>query len=154
EASEIEQAFVAWLDETPFEQTLYVLVEKILGDNEPLPSDWRTCGTTGYEFLNMVNGVFVNNDNAKTFLRLYQDWTQSDDSFAEIAYQQKFLTLQVSMSSELHILAHQLDRLAQKRRASRDFTLTTLRHVLRAIIACFPVYRTYIPAPDETSGQD
>ena len=42
------------------------------------------------------------------------------------------------------MLAHQLDRLAQKDRWSRDFTLNSLRHALREVIACFPVYRSYI----------
>ena len=42
------------------------------------------------------------------------------------------------------MLAHQLDRLAQKNRWSRDFTLNSLRHALREVIACFPVYRSYI----------
>ena len=61
-----------------------------------------------------------------------------------MAYQKKFLILQVALSSELHMLAYQLDRLAQKNRWSRDFTLNTLRHALREIIACFPVYRSYM----------
>ena len=52
--------------------------------------------------------------------------------------------MQVSLSSELHMLAHQLDRLAQKNRWSRDFTFNTLRQALREVIACFPVYRSYI----------
>ncbi len=60
------------------------------------------------------------------------------------AYQKKTLTLQVSLSSELQMLAYQLDRLAQKNRWSRDFTFHSLRHALREVIAEFPVYRSYI----------
>jgi (1->4)-alpha-D-glucan 1-alpha-D-glucosylmutase len=144
EPKEVDRAFLSWLDQVHPPATLYVLVEKILADNEALPEDWQTHGTTGYEFLNMLNGLFVNSDNFRAFTRLYQDWVQNDDSYHEVTYQKKFLILQVAMSSELHILAHQLDRLAQKNRWSRDFTLTTLRHALREVIACFPVYRTYI----------
>src|SRR5207248_11127626 len=51
---------------------------------------------------------------------------------------------QVSLSSELHMLTYQLDRLAQRSRRSRDFTFNTLRQALREVIACFPVYRSYI----------
>jgi (1->4)-alpha-D-glucan 1-alpha-D-glucosylmutase len=58
----------------------------------------------------------------------------------------------VALSSELHLLAHQLDRLSEKHRWSRDFTLNSLRHALREIIACFPVYRSYIT--DEVSPRD
>ena len=38
---------------------LYVLAEKILGEHEPLPADWAVDGTTGYDFLVTVNGLFV-----------------------------------------------------------------------------------------------
>jgi (1->4)-alpha-D-glucan 1-alpha-D-glucosylmutase len=123
---------------------LYVVVEKILGRDETLPNEWPVDGTSGYDFLNMVNGLFVDAENAKKFTHLYHDWIGGHVSFAEAVYQKKFLILQVSLSSELHMLAHQLDRLAQKNRDSRDFTLNSLRHALREIIACFPVYRSYI----------
>ncbi|HXG11105.1 MAG TPA: malto-oligosyltrehalose synthase [Gemmataceae bacterium] len=123
---------------------LYVVVEKILGTGEPLPDDWPTYGTSGYDFLNMVNGLFVDAANAPAFSRIYRDWIQDTTPFAEVVYQKKSLILRVALSSELHMLAHQLDRLAQKDRWSRDFTLTSLRHALREIIACFPVYRSYI----------
>jgi (1->4)-alpha-D-glucan 1-alpha-D-glucosylmutase len=60
----------------------------------------------------------------------------------------------VSLSSELHMLAHQLDRLSEKQRVSRDFTLNSLRHALRQVITYFPVYRSYITdAPIHTLDQ-
>src|SRR5262249_41443369 len=65
-------------------------------------------------------------------------------SFAELAYQKKRLILVAALASELHMLTHQLDRLAQKSRKSRDFTFNTLRAALREVIACFPVYRSYL----------
>jgi (1->4)-alpha-D-glucan 1-alpha-D-glucosylmutase len=122
---------------------LYVVVEKILGATEPLPDDWPVAGTVGYEFLNMVNGLFVAGSQAEAFTRLYREWSHSDQPFAEEVYQRKLLILQVSLSSELQMLAYQLDRLAQKSRRSRDFTLNSLRGALREVIACFPVYRSY-----------
>jgi (1->4)-alpha-D-glucan 1-alpha-D-glucosylmutase len=130
----------------PLARPLYVVVEKILGPEEPLPEAWSIHGTSGYHFLNMVNGLFVQTAHARDFTRLYQAWTGDDTPYADIVYRMKFLILQTSLSSELHMLAYQLDRLAQKNRWSRDFTLHTLRHALREIIACFPVYRSYIGA--------
>jgi (1->4)-alpha-D-glucan 1-alpha-D-glucosylmutase len=127
-----------------FWRPLYVVVEKILGSGESLPDDWPVYGTSGYEFLNALNGLFVDGAHAEAFRRLYREWIHDDMPFAEVVYQKKFLILQVALSSELHMLAHQLDRLAQKNRLSRDFTLTTLRHALREVIACFPVYRSYL----------
>ncbi len=139
--------------EGPAGWPLYVVVEKILGAAEALPVDWATHGTSGYDFLNQLNGLFVDAANAEEFTRLYRDWTQDDTPFAEVVYRKKFLILQVSLSSELHTLAYQLDRLAQRDRWSRDFTLHSLRHALREVIACFPVYRSYITA-DDVSDSD
>jgi (1->4)-alpha-D-glucan 1-alpha-D-glucosylmutase len=123
---------------------LYVVVEKILGKDEALSPDWPVDGTSGYDFLNMLNGLYVDADNARAFTRVYDDWLGEHLSFAEVVYQKKRLILQVSLSSEGQMLARQLDRLAQKNRASRDFTFNSLRAALREIIACFPVYRSYI----------
>ena len=123
---------------------LYVVVEKILTGDETLPADWATCGTTGYEFLNRLNGLFVEAGNGPAFTRLYQEWTGDDTPLAELIYQKKRLIMQIALASELHMLAHQLDRLAQRHRSSRDFTTASLRVALREIIASFPVYRTYI----------
>src|SRR5262249_14340387 len=78
---------------------LYVVVEKILGSTEPLPADWPTHGTTGYEFLNLLSGLFVDPAGATPFTRLYQAWSGMEVSFAEMVYQKKFLILQVALSS-------------------------------------------------------
>lgn len=131
-------------DSGPQFRPLYVVVEKILAGNEHLPDSWRTYGTSGYDFLNMVNGLFVDSANAEKFTQLYSDWIEEKTRFAEVAYRKKSLILEAALSSELHMLAYQLDRLAQKDRWSRDFTFNGLRQALAEVIACFPVYRSYI----------
>jgi (1->4)-alpha-D-glucan 1-alpha-D-glucosylmutase len=123
---------------------LYVVVEKILGVREALREDWPVDGTSGYDFLNLVNGLFVDPEKRGALTRLYRDWTQDPRPFAEVVYDAKRLIMQVSLASEVHMLTYQLDRLAQRHRRSRDFTLTSLRHALQEVIACFPVYRSYI----------
>ena len=128
----------------PLYRPLYVVVEKILGSGETLPDDWPVWGTSGYDFLNTLNGLFVDPANARAFTRLYHDWVQEEDRLPEVVYRSKRLILDVALSSELFMLAYQLDRLAQKDRRSRDFTLHTLRRALREVVACFPVYRSYI----------
>ncbi len=128
----------------PLGRPLYVVAEKILGADEELVDSWPVHGTSGYDFLNQVNGLFVDPDAARVFTRQYNDHVQDDSSFAELVYRKKVLIMQVSLSSELHMLTDQLDRLAQKSRRSRDFTFNTLRQSLRAAIAAFPVYRSYI----------
>src|SRR5207247_3570520 len=100
-----------------------------------------------------LNGLFVDASQAQAFGRIYQRWTDMETPFADLVYQKKFLILQVALSSELHVLGYQIDRLSEKDRWSRDFTLNSLRHALREIIACFPVYRSYI-AGDEIHPLD
>jgi (1->4)-alpha-D-glucan 1-alpha-D-glucosylmutase len=126
---------------------LYVVVEKILAPDEPLPPEWPVHGTSGYDFLNHVNGLFVDSSNADTFTRIYHEWIGEEVSFADLVYQKKKLILRISLANELHMLAHRLDRLAQRYRGWRDFTLIGITHALREIIACFGVYRTYINTP-------
>jgi (1->4)-alpha-D-glucan 1-alpha-D-glucosylmutase len=126
------------------ERSLYVVVEKILGSSETLPADWPVHGTTGYDFLNVLGGLFVDSAAVRAFTTLYRDWIEDYTPFSEVLYQKKLLILQMSLSSELQMLSLALDRLAQRRRWSRDFTLHSLRRVLREVIACFPVYRSYI----------
>jgi (1->4)-alpha-D-glucan 1-alpha-D-glucosylmutase len=131
----------------PFPWPLFVVVEKILTGDEHLSEDWPTYGTSGYDFLNGVSGIFVDARSGPAFTRLYQEHTRDDTPFAELAYQKKILILQIALSSELMMLTRQLDRLAQRKRWSRDFTTLSLRRAIREVIACFPVYRTYVTGP-------
>jgi (1->4)-alpha-D-glucan 1-alpha-D-glucosylmutase len=123
---------------------LYVVAEKILAPDEPLPAEWAVYGTSGYEFVNAVNGLFVDASGERPLTRLYREFVEDYTRFPEVVYRCKRLILQASLASELHMLARQLDRLARKGRSTRDFTLDTLREALREVIACFPVYRSYI----------
>jgi (1->4)-alpha-D-glucan 1-alpha-D-glucosylmutase len=130
---------------------LYVVAEKILGSGESLVESWPVSGTTGYEFLNEVNNLFVDRDGRGAVDRLYRVLVDDDSSFSEVARRSKKLILEVSLASELHMLTGQLDRLAARSRRSRDFTFNTLRQALSELIASFPVYRTYID--DRGSGE-
>ncbi len=123
---------------------LYVVVEKILGPREKLPESWATAGTTGYEFLNVVNGLFVDAASESAMTKTFIDFTGLTIPFDELVYRKKFLILQSSLTSELHVLAGHFDRLAQLDRSSRDFTLNGIRHALRELLCSFPIYRTYV----------
>jgi (1->4)-alpha-D-glucan 1-alpha-D-glucosylmutase len=128
----------------------YILAEKILAPGEHLPEDWPTAGTTGYEFLNLVNGVFVDRAQARTLEQVYARIIKLRPPFAEVVYECKRLIMEMSMASELNMLSHRLNRISEKHRSSRDFTLGSLTTALREIIAAFPVYRTYVgDRPDD-----
>jgi (1->4)-alpha-D-glucan 1-alpha-D-glucosylmutase len=124
-------------------QPLYLVVEKILERHERLPENWPVNGTTGYDFLNDVNGLFVDEANGKIMAANYARFIGEKLDFAQMTYEAKLLIMRASMSSELHALGHKLDRLSERSRWTRDFTLHGLLQALRQVIACFPVYRTY-----------
>lgn len=133
---------------------LFLIVEKILTGDEKLPEEWPIFGTSGYEFLNWLNGLFVAPGEKQSFSRIYREFANEEFSLSEIIYRKKILILQIALSGELQMLSYQLDRLAQKNRRSRDFTHHSLRQALREIIACFPVYRSYITDSEDISDAD
>ncbi|HVX10526.1 MAG TPA: malto-oligosyltrehalose synthase [Pirellulales bacterium] len=133
---------------------LYVVAEKILGHDEPLPPHWAVAGTTGYDFLNFLNGLFVDGRQASALRGLYVRFTGQTRRFRDVAYESKKVILERSMSSELHVLARRLDRISESHRYYRDFTFATLHNALLETIACFPVYRTYVRPGSEPVGDD
>jgi (1->4)-alpha-D-glucan 1-alpha-D-glucosylmutase len=130
---------------------LWLAAEKILSKGEHLPASWQVDGTTGYEVLNLLQGLFVDPEGQKTLVRVYRRLTGLDDSFDDIVYATKRLIMDTSMASELNVLAHALNRISERNRRSRDFTLNSLRDVLVEFVACLPVYRTYVTAEGWTT---
>ncbi|WP_034387329.1 malto-oligosyltrehalose synthase [Deinococcus sp. YIM 77859] len=125
---------------------LYVVAEKILEPGERLPEDWAVHGTTGYDFLAQVNGVFVDNTNEEDVSAIYRRQTGDRETYAEHLYRGKYLIQRLSLPGEVNVLAEHLERIAESDLRSRDFTLSALREAIREVIAAFPVYRTYVRA--------
>jgi (1->4)-alpha-D-glucan 1-alpha-D-glucosylmutase len=132
----------------------YVLVEKILGHDEQLRRDWPVHGTTGYEYMNLLNGVFVEEANGRAFRALYEEFIGTLVKFEDLLYHCKKLILRNAMSSELHVLSRRLDRVSHQSRYTRDFTLNSLQGALAEVIACFPVYRSYIRRKHDSVSAD
>src|SRR5580692_4441030 len=122
----------------------YVVIEKILTGSERLPIEWPVCGTTGYDFQNLVNGLYVDAAAATRFERIYRNFTGNEPTFDDIAYRCRKLIIRVALASELNVLAYRLSRIALSKRTTCDFTLNSLRDALTEVIANFPVYRTYV----------
>ena len=125
-------------------QSLYLVVEKILLGTERLQPDWRIAGTTGYEFMNLVAGLFIDREAERGFDRIYRRVTGRTTTFADEAYEAKRRVMRVDLASELGVLIDGLVRIAHSDRRSRDFTSLGLRRALIEVIAMFPVYRTYV----------
>jgi (1->4)-alpha-D-glucan 1-alpha-D-glucosylmutase len=121
----------------------YIVGEKILTKAERMPDDWPIFSTTGYVFLNSVNGIFISSESAQAFDRIYEKFTGTKINVPEVIYDKKKLVMHVSMASEVNTLGHYLNDLSERNRHTRDFTLNSLRSAITEVIACFPVYRTY-----------
>ncbi|HZG69854.1 MAG TPA: malto-oligosyltrehalose synthase, partial [Herpetosiphonaceae bacterium] len=138
--------------ENPASQDLRLLpiyAEKILSRGEQLPISWPVEGTSGYDFLNLVNGVFVDGANEKAFTDLYAAFIRTKIDFADLVYEKKKVTMRVTLASEVQVLAHTLDSISERSRYFRDFTLNSLTDAIREVIACFSVYRTYITGRED-----
>jgi (1->4)-alpha-D-glucan 1-alpha-D-glucosylmutase len=129
-------------------QPVYLIVEKILARFEQLRGDWGIDGTTGYDFLNVVNGLFVDSRAEFAFDRIYQSFATAGIRFDEIVYRSKQRIIFAQLASELSVLANQLYRIAHTDRRSGDLTYDGLREALAHVVAAFPVYRTYVTSED------
>jgi (1->4)-alpha-D-glucan 1-alpha-D-glucosylmutase len=129
----------------------YVLVEKILSPNESLPEDWSVSGTTGYDYLNASNSLFVCQCGARKLEQIYFDFISRKMSYADVIYEKKKLVMNTLLRVEMRSLGRQLADLAAHDRYARDLLRPELMDALIEVTACFPVYRTYIrnlEAPD------
>jgi (1->4)-alpha-D-glucan 1-alpha-D-glucosylmutase len=147
EGQDAEEEILKFYGETtasdPSYKPFYVVGEKILLKGERMPEEWPIFSTTGYVFLNSLNGLFVDTGNARAFDEIYARFIREKMNLQEIVYENKKLIMQVSMSSEVNTLGHYLNRISEKNRHTRDFTLNSLTHAIVEVIAYFPVYRTY-----------
>lgn len=135
-------------DETPDRSAnkppAYVLVEKILARGELLPADWPVSGTTGYEYLNFANDVFVDPSQAKKMEEIYVAFTGKDAKFPDVLYQKKKLVMSTLLGVEMRSLGRQLGELAAQDRYARELARPNLLEALIETTACVPAYRTYI----------
>jgi (1->4)-alpha-D-glucan 1-alpha-D-glucosylmutase len=121
-----------------------MFVEKILARDETLPQDWPVCGTTGYDFLNLVNGIFVDGQGYRDLASLYARLTGFKGNFADLVYDKKKLIIETLFGGEVESLGHELSMLAEQDRHGQDIFLRDLVRALEEVTACLPIYRTYI----------
>jgi (1->4)-alpha-D-glucan 1-alpha-D-glucosylmutase len=131
---------------------MYLVVEKISSAFEHLPSQWPVHGETGYHFANVVSRMLIDAATRVRMDRVYRGATGETQEWRDVAYECQQLILRRSLASELNVAANQLARIARSDRRTRDFTFNNLRHALAEVIACFPVYRTYVA--DSVSDSD
>ena len=132
----------------------WIVVEKILEPGERLPETWPVAGTTGYDFLNRVTGLFVDGTNEPVITALYEELTGESGDWGGMVLERKHQVLREVLTADLTRLTGLFVEICERHRRYRDYTRYELSQALREVLASFPVYRTYIRPGDAASWQD
>lgn len=134
---------------------LWIVVEKILEPGENLPRDWPVAGTTGYDFLNQLGGLFVDSQGEEPMTAFYHEFTNLTAPYHQVVRRKKHLMVREAFGGELNRLTNMLVDITEHHRAYRDYSRHELHEALRELLVSMPVYRTYHRAGDRyTSEQD
>ncbi len=134
---------------------VWILGEKILEPGESLRPEWPIDGTTGYDYLNQAGGLFVNTENAEQFTDIYADFTGEPTDYAAVCRDKKHRVLRDLLGSDVNRLTTLFTEICESHRDRRDFTRHDVIRAIRELVACFPIYRTYIvPARNELTEED
>ncbi len=132
----------------------WIIAEKILEPAEKLRADWPVEGTTGYDFLNLVGGLFVDPAGEGELTRVYEEFTGEPTDFEVLVRECKRHVLAELLGSELNRLTSLFVSICERHRRHRDYTRYDLREALSETVACFPVYRSYVRPPDGAVSPD
>lgn len=132
---------------------VYITVEKILELKENLPEIWPIEGTSGYDFLNYINGIFCQCESEEQFTDLYKKFTRVQTPYEELFFEKKQLIVEKNLAGDVDNLAQILKKIAGHTRQGSDFTMNGLKRTLSEVLVLFPVYRTYVNG-DGSSEED
>ena len=122
----------------------WIIVEKILGSDENLPDAWPIEGTTGYDFLNIAGGLFIDGAAEIPMSDIYREFTGESDDFESVAMAGKMSVLQESLGGDLNRLTAMFYCICSEDRLYRDYTRRDAEEVLRTTLTCMSVYRSYV----------
>lgn len=124
----------------------YLVAEKILEPGESIPTTWAIDGTTGYDFLHAVSATLFEPQKMRRLEAVHRRFVGPIPKTDDLAFNCKLKIAQTSLASEVHVLARWLERIAMGDLMAYDFTLSSLQTAIEHVLACFPVYRTYVRA--------
>jgi (1->4)-alpha-D-glucan 1-alpha-D-glucosylmutase len=130
----------------PSQRTFYTVVEKILAEGERLPRLPGIAGTTGYEWLNDISRLLLDERGGAALDRCWRDVSGDTRSFEAVLIEAKRRVLENILASEFTVLTRLLARIAAGHYTTRDYTAERLRAAFESFVLHFPVYRTYITA--------
>ena len=132
----------------------WIVVEKIVERGEELPDSWSVAGTTGYEFLNRVLGLFVDPAAVRLFEQLHAELTGTESSWAQTVHDAKHQLMRSALAADVTRLTAQLVKVCERHRRVRDYTRHELHEALREVMASLDVYRTYVRGADGGAVRD
>jgi (1->4)-alpha-D-glucan 1-alpha-D-glucosylmutase len=135
-------------------RVIYMIIEKILAGGEKLPEDWPIHGTTGYDFANQVTQLLVDSSAEAVMTNTLRRFIGHSLHFGHLVYAKKRQVMRLSLANDVNVLGNMADRLSERNRWFRDFTLQALARAVQETIACFPVYRTYLAPGRPVSHED
>jgi len=124
----------------------WIVVEKILEPGESLPENWPVAGTTGYDFLNRVGGLFIDPNAEGPLTDFYRRYTGETADFQHMMRLKKHKAIEVYFGGEINRLTSLLQKIADKDCCCRDYSRNEIQQAVTELVACFPVYRTYVRA--------
>jgi (1->4)-alpha-D-glucan 1-alpha-D-glucosylmutase len=132
----------------------YVVVEKILAENEKLRSFHGVHGTTGYEWLNAITQVLIAGYGLDALDEVWRQLSNQSPRLEPVLKPAKRRVIETLLGSEFTVLSRLLARIASGHYSTRDFSADSLRQALELYALHFPVYRTYLtptgaPADDK-----
>ena len=122
---------------------IYTIVEKITCGSEMLPPEWPISGSTGYDFLNAVNAVFVDPAGYRRLEKSYREFAGLNLSFTDTWYFRNKDAMEQLFPTDVDRLTYRFAKLAAFWPRARDLPVSELIRGLKEITACLPVYRTY-----------
>jgi (1->4)-alpha-D-glucan 1-alpha-D-glucosylmutase len=139
--------YLDWLRALAPEQ--WIVVEKILQPGETVPANWPIEGTVGYDFLNQVNGLFIDSKNKEAFADFYSEFSGEPAQPENMVREKKRYVLETLFITEVNRLLDLLVQIAAHRPAHQQFSREHLHEALVEYAACFPVYRSYVRPKEE-----
>jgi (1->4)-alpha-D-glucan 1-alpha-D-glucosylmutase len=129
---------------------IYTVVEKILAVQEQLPQSWPVQGTTGYDFLNYINGLFCERRHERKFHRIYAAFAGARTQYKMLEREKKRLIIRTHMTADIDNMALFVKQISSQDRYGKDITLHGLQRGLVEVLTMFPIYRTYISYQNNT----
>jgi (1->4)-alpha-D-glucan 1-alpha-D-glucosylmutase len=125
---------------------VWTVVEKILEPGEDLPGSWPVAGTSGYDRLNVISGLFVDPAGEAPLTASYAELTGAPTDVAAVVHEAKSLAVHELLAADVNRLTALLVEICAGRRHQRDRTRHELHDALRELLVAFDVYRTYVRA--------